>query len=86
MGTPCWIWTGATQSKGYKHFRVGNRWRLAHVFSHEVFIGPVPKGMQVHHRCLNQVCCAPDHLEAVTGEANRLLQAMGVGDLEEVPI
>lgn len=76
----CWVWTGATNSKGYPAFRVGSRVALAHRFSHEVFIGPIPAGEQVHHKCMNPLCVNPAHLESVTPEVNRRLQALGVGE------
>lgn len=84
LPTPCWIWRGAANPKGYGHLRIGKRWRMIHHVMHTFFVGPVSKGEQVHHKCLQHLCCNPEHLVAVTGDLNRYYQAMGIGDPDAV--
>jgi len=81
----CWIWTAAVNDKGYPQISVGDRIVYAHRLSHELFIGPIPTGDQVHHTCLNSKCVNPDHLESTSPQRNRLLQALGVGDESKIP-
>lgn len=68
----CWLWTGGKARGGYGKFRFANRTGLAHRFSYEQFIGPIPSGMQLDHLCRNRACCNPTHLEPVTGRENLL--------------
>lgn len=59
----CWIWTGSLGSSGYGKIRMPNRTdRMTHRFAYETFVGPIPNGMQVLHRCDVKPCCNPDHL------------------------
>ena len=71
----CWIWVYYRDPRGYGKFtrsvvydengRSGGTPVAAHRFSHELFIGPIPEGFQVHHKCDNPSCVKPDHLEAL---------------------
>jgi hypothetical protein len=64
----CWRFTGTTTPYGriakaqdsYTH-RLG--WKLLR--------GPIPEGMELHHRCGIHACWNPDHLEVVTHAENR---------------
>lgn len=76
----CWIWTGAHNSKGYPQIRMRSRTRYTHRVIYEFFNGIIPPGQQVHHRCMNPSCVNPAHLESMTADRNRELQALGVGD------
>lgn len=58
----CWIWTGTKSHHGhgvarYKYKRLG-----AHRASWEVFMGPIPLGGFVCHKCDVPACVNPDHL------------------------
>src|SRR6266511_811984 len=63
----CWRFTGTTTPYGriakaqdsYTH-RLG--WKLLR--------GPIPKGMELHHRCGVYACWNPDHLQVVTHAEN----------------
>lgn len=65
----CWLWTGHTNAKGYAVFGRGDgstKVCLAHVFSYEHFVGPVPEGKELDHLCRVRRCVYYGHLEAVT--------------------
>jgi len=67
----CWLWTGRTH-KGYgTHPRIG----LAHRFTYEQLVGPIPVGMEIDHLCRNTMCCNPAHLEPVTRAENMRRQS-----------
>lgn len=62
----CWIWLGAIKSGGYGSFWVGGKCLAAHRFSHMVFKGPIPDGLDVMHKCDTPACVNPNHLKAAT--------------------
>lgn len=58
----CWLWTGSLNRFGYgKFYARGASW-LAHRFSYELRIGPVPEQLHVCHKCDVTQCVNPDHL------------------------
>jgi hypothetical protein len=69
----CWLWTGAKNNRGYGQF-LGDTDRLvlAHRFSYELAIGPIPQGLTLDHLCRTPLCVNPAHLEAVTLRVNIL--------------
>lgn len=70
----CWIWIGHQKNNGYGTLGVktGGRWQTkhAHRMSYEVFVGPVPSGLDLDHKCRVRCCINPDHLEPVTRSIN----------------
>jgi hypothetical protein len=66
----CWLWTGYRNSQGYGAVNEGGRTRGAHIWSHELFKGPVPNGLMVLHACDNPSCCNPAHLRTGTAKEN----------------
>lgn len=58
----CWLWDGSTVH-GYGQMNVGGRPGRAHRLAYEHFVGPIPRGAVVRHRCDVRCCVNPDHLE-----------------------
>ena len=80
----CWLWRGKTAGtkSRYGYFAPGRRpedpRKLAHRYAYELWVGPIPEGMEIHHKCRNPLCVRPDHLEAVTPQRNSELERMTV--------
>src|SRR6476659_4246492 len=57
--TPCWRWIGANNGKGsvksYGIFSKKPKW-YAHRYSYTRFIGPIPDGLVIDHRCRHRWC------------------------------
>ena len=58
----CWLWTGAISIYGYARFLHGGKNRFAHRVAYTLFVGPIPDGMSVCHKCDTPRCINPDHL------------------------
>lgn len=66
----CWLWLGATNSRGYGCWGVEGVSQLAHRVAYELLVGPIPEGLTIDHLCFNKVCVNPAHMEPVTREEN----------------
>jgi hypothetical protein len=68
----CWIFQGAKDRAGYGRFYMGlGQTRRTHRLTYELWVGPIPEGLELDHLCNTPACCRPSHLEPVTGLENR---------------
>lgn len=59
----CWIWEGWRFKSGYGGFiPSGNRKLRSHRVSYSLFVGPIPEGLEVCHKCDVPACVNPFHL------------------------
>ena len=75
--TDCWLWQGAN-SLGYGQLQFNGSVVGAHRVSWTIFIGPIPDGLSVLHKCDIKNCINPHHLFIGTNVDNSL-DAMAKG-------
>ncbi len=67
----CWICVSHKPGvPGYPLICRGGKQRGAHRYVYEKYIGPIPKGMLVLHKCDNKLCLNISHLELGTQAKN----------------
>lgn len=71
MTTPCHVWTGSTDTKGYGHIEVNGRLTQASRVAVLLATGTLPKKNALHH-CDNPPCVRYDHLFEGTQRENAL--------------
>jgi len=60
----------AKNPNGYGRFRLGGRLVQAHRHAYEIYVGNIPKGLQLHHLCRVRNCVNPAHLVPITHQQN----------------
>jgi len=58
----CWIWQLACNDSGYGIVRKAQVNTRIHRIAYAEFIGPIPEGLDICHKCDMPACCNPDHL------------------------
>lgn len=73
----CWLYKGTIGNKDGGYGKIAlptggpKRYAMAHRFFYELVKGPIPEGMELHHKCRVRHCVNPDHLEPVSREEHR---------------
>lgn len=70
----CWLWIGSLRGGAggvrYGQLGFGGRNDYAHRVAYRLFVGPIPDGLEIDHKCGVSLCCNPDHLEPVSTAEN----------------
>lgn len=76
----CWVSDRAPTRRvrndgrgAYRGIRIGDEMVPVHLASYRHFIGPIPPGMQVHHKCERKECWRPAHLELLTPDEHQFV-------------
>jgi hypothetical protein len=75
----CWIWKGKRDRDGYGLLVQKLEkpvTQKAHRVAYELYVGEIPNGFLVRHKCDNPSCVNPDHLEVGTHADNMLDKKM----------
>lgn len=83
--TGCWFWQAGMTGQGYGVATFRGQTVAAHRLTYEIFIGPIPPGLELGHlchiadlgcpggiQCVHRRCVNPMHLEPVTHSESML--------------
>lgn len=70
VDTFCLEWASHKTGTGYGRFFADGKAQAAHRWIFQYQTGPIPKGLEVRHRCDNPCCVRMDHLELGTRQDN----------------
>jgi hypothetical protein len=68
--TPCWEWQRSRDPRGYGLICFDGKQIYTHRLAYRAWIGEIPEGMGVLHKCDNPKCFRPDHLFTGTNFQN----------------
>lgn len=98
LETGCWIFSARyfgklvdnpkSTTSQYGTFWDGTRNVLAHRYSYELHVGPIPEGLDwtIDHLCETKKCVNPEHLELVSRSENSLRRASRHRERNLLPI
>lgn len=66
----CCLWLASISERGYGRIYDDGKNKRAHRVSYEEYIGPIPEGLLVLHRCDTPACINPGHLFLGTHQDN----------------
>lgn len=65
----CLVWTGVKRN-GYGSIKIKRKIWSAHKYAYTLWVGEIPEGSVVHHKCAVKACCNPEHLQLTTHHDN----------------
>lgn len=66
----CWEWCGGKRKGGYGRLTFGGKSFVTSRLAYETWVGSIPEGYVVRHKCDNPPCINPEHLEVGTHKDN----------------
>lgn len=68
----CWLWEKAVLPDGYGQCSVAGHPTRTHRLAYTAFVGPIPAGLSVLHKCDVPACINPSHLFVGTQQDNMI--------------